>query len=103
MGTRIIRNDKPLLWRNKMNNKIILLSGHALSGKDTAYNCFKEILGEDKCHRYAFADYLKEICKEYFYWNGVKDENGRNLLIKVGQFLRGEFEYKNNEFIFDNQ
>lgn len=85
-----------------MSKKIVLLSGHGMSGKDSAYVCFKEILG-DKCNRFAFADYLKEISREYFYWNGIKDEMGRNLLIKVGQFLRGEFKYKNNEFFFDNK
>ena len=84
-------------------NKIFLISGKARSGKDTVFNLFEDILGRDRVKRWAFADYLKEICSDYFYWNGVKDDKGRNLLIKVGQFLRGEFEVdtKNSQFIFD--
>jgi|WetSurMetagenome_2_1015567.scaffolds.fasta_scaffold532931_2 hypothetical protein len=83
--------------------RIILLNGKAQSGKDTVYNYFEEILDKNKCHRFAFADYLKEICKQYFYWDGKKDDQGRWLLINVGQILRGEVEFRDNKFIIDDR
>jgi hypothetical protein len=84
-----------------MNKKIIvLLNGKAQSGKDQTYEFIKEYFNE-RCQRWAFADELKKICKEYFNWDGNKDDNGRNLLIKVGQILRGEISYSNGHFIMD--
>lgn len=61
--------------------KIILVSGKAESGKDTACEF---ILKQRKGKRVGLADSLKNIAKEYFGWSGVKDEEGRSLLQKLG-------------------
>lgn len=66
--------------------KIITISGLAQHGKDTTATIFKnklEKLGY-KVLIIHYADYLKFICKQYFGWNGVKDEKGRSLLQKIG-------------------
>jgi hypothetical protein len=81
---------------------IILLSGKAGSGKDTAFSYFKEYFGS-RCERFAFADELKEIAKEYFKWNGIKDEEGRELLIVIGQILRDDIIYENGYFKFGDK
>ena len=66
--------------------KIILIIGKARMGKDTTANIMKEQL-ESKgkkvliCH---YADLLKYICKTFFGWDGVKDNNGRSILQYVG-------------------
>lgn len=66
--------------------KIITISGKAESGKDTTAKTIKnklEPMGYNVliCH---YADLLKYICKQFFDWNGQKDEVGRSLLQKVG-------------------
>ena len=66
--------------------KIILLSGKARHGKDTAAEFLKEALEADGysvliAH---FADLLKYICKTFFGWDGVKDDLGRKTLQYVG-------------------
>lgn len=47
------------------NNKLVGLTGFATSGKDTFYKLCAENLGKDKCHRYAFADILKDECDPF--------------------------------------
>jgi len=69
--------------------KVIVISAKAQHGKDTTAEMFKEIAEScDKkvliCH---YADYLKYICKEWFGWNGEKDDAGRTILQKVGTDL----------------
>lgn len=66
--------------------KIILISGKAMSSKDTTAIMIKEELelrGERVliCH---YADLLKYICKTFFDWDGKKDDKGRTLLQYVG-------------------
>lgn len=66
--------------------KFICLSGKAQHGKDTTANFLKSELEKQGysviiVHQ---ADLLKFICKNYFGWNGEKDEYGRDLLQKVG-------------------
>lgn len=66
--------------------KIITISAKAQHGKDYTANLLKEEL-EDLgysvliCH---YADLLKYICKQFFGWDGKKNEEGRTLLQKVG-------------------
>ena len=66
--------------------KIILISGKARRGKDT----FSMYLKNEICLHgkrvliIKYGDILKFICKEYFNWNGEKDEAGRTLLQHVG-------------------
>jgi hypothetical protein len=66
--------------------KIINISGKAQAGKDTAANNIKNLLSGlgYSCLIVHQADYLKFICKEYFGWDGKKDENGRGILQKIG-------------------
>ena len=66
--------------------KFICISGKAQNGKDTVANLLKSELESQKysvliIHQ---ADLLKFICKNYFGWNGEKDDYGRTLLQKVG-------------------
>lgn len=81
---------------------VILLSGKARSGKDTVFSLMKEYFGEMACQRFAFADYLKKICKDDFGWDGSKEGQGRDLLITVGQLLRDDVVYTNGSFKFGN-
>lgn len=69
--------------------KIILISGKARSGKDTFAMYFS---AEAKLHgkrvlTIKYGDILKFICKEYFDWDGIKDEKGRTLLQQIGTNL----------------
>lgn len=74
--------------------KVICIGGKAQNGKDTAATMFlEELTNRDKktiiVH---YADLLKFICKLFFKWNGVKDEEGRSLLQRVGtDRVREEF------------
>ena len=66
--------------------KIITISGKAESGKDTTAKVLKEELETMgysvlTCH---YGDLLKYICKQFFGWDGKKDEQGRTLLQVVG-------------------
>lgn len=65
---------------------IITISGSAQHGKDTFANFAKDYLESvgKKAIVFHYADFLKFICKQYFNWNGLKDEAGRTLLQHVG-------------------
>ena len=66
--------------------KVVLISGKARHGKDTAAFAIKDYL-QSKGKRVLIAHYgdlVKYTCKTFFGWNGVKDEAGRTLLQKVG-------------------
>ena len=69
--------------------RIIAFSGQAQHGKDTTAKYMKqtfESIGKRVVILH-FADYLKYVCKEYFNWDGVKNEVGRTILQKVGTDL----------------
>ena len=77
-------------WKAKREKetkmKIILLSGKARSGKDSAANMMKSKL-EAKGKKVLIAHYgdlVKYTCKTFFGWNGEKDEQGRTLLQVIG-------------------
>ena len=64
----------------------ILCSGSARHGKDTSAEIIKDNL-EAKGYKVLithYADLLKFICKNFFGWNGEKDDAGRTLLQQVG-------------------
>lgn len=66
--------------------QFICIGGKAQSGKDTTASILKEEL-EARRKRVLlthYADLLKFMCRNYFGWNGEKDETGRTLLQKVG-------------------
>ncbi len=65
---------------------IVTLSGKARNGKDYVANLLKEEFekrGKRVCVAH-YADELKFICKQFYGWNGEKDEIGRALLQYVG-------------------
>lgn len=66
--------------------KIFCISGKAQHGKDTTANFMCEALEEKgkSVLIFHYADLLKYIAKQYFGWDGVKDENGRKLLQELG-------------------
>lgn len=69
---------------------IIPIIGKARHGKDSFAELLKEEIetqNKGKCLIIKYGDYLKFICKEYFEWNGEKDEKGRSLLQYVGTDL----------------
>ena len=67
-------------------NKIFLISGKAEYGKTTFANILRDESSKRnlKVVKTAFASDLKRVAKEYFGWNGEKDENGRHLLQHLG-------------------
>lgn len=75
-----------------MESKPVVLSfsAKAQSGKDScvefALECFKK--QDKKAIRIAYGDYVKFVCKQYYNWNGEKDEYGRSLLQNVGSDAR---------------
>jgi len=66
--------------------QILLFSGHAQSGKSTVAFMVKDILESrgKKVLKIAYADLVKHICKQYFGWDGNKDEVGRTILQNIG-------------------
>lgn len=66
--------------------KIIAISGKAQHGKDTTARFLKSALEADgyKVQVAHYADLLKYICKQFFGWNGQKDDAGRHILQYVG-------------------
>ena len=66
--------------------KIILISGKAQHGKDTAAQLLKKAMEADgkRVLIAHYADLLKYLCKTYFGWNGEKDKQGRELLQRIG-------------------
>lgn len=70
----------------KYQTRMIVISGAAQNGKDTAARYIEENLEAvgkrvKICH---YADLLKYICKEFFDWDCEKNEDGRSLLQYVG-------------------
>lgn len=66
--------------------KIILISGKAQNGKDTTAEILHRQLASDgnRVLITHYADLLKFICRNYFGWNGKKDDAGRQMLQYVG-------------------
>lgn len=66
--------------------KVICISGKAGAGKDTYAGYLAEELRSDgyKVLVVHYADLLKFVCKQFFDWDGSKDEHGRWLLQYVG-------------------
>jgi len=74
-----------------MNKPIVLLiSAKAEHGKDSFADAFIEEAQNKlgfRCLRIKYGDILKFVCKEYFGWDGNKDEAGRQMLQQVGTNL----------------
>ena len=71
--------------------KVCCISAKARHGKDTAAELLKDYL--EMCGKKVliihFADLLKYICKQFFCWDGAKDEKGRTLLQYIGTDVVG--------------
>lgn len=69
--------------------KVILISGKARHGKDTLATMLQVKLADrgKRAKITHFGDLLKYVCKEFFDWDGNKDEAGRSLLQYVGTDL----------------
>jgi dephospho-CoA kinase len=65
---------------------LIGLAGFAQSGKDSV----GLVLIERGYRRYAFADRLKLVARIRHGWDGAKDEAGRVLLQRLGEYYRNE-------------
>jgi len=75
--------------------KIILISGKAQHGKDSTADILMQYL-EGKSVKLAFADYLKYLATKFFNWNNIKDEQGRELLQKLGtDIIRDKLGWQN--------
>lgn len=66
--------------------KVVPISGKAGHGKDTLAGFMTAVLqGQGRrvlvTH---YGDLLKYICKQFFDWNGEKDDDGRTLLQHIG-------------------
>ena len=59
---------------------VILISGKARSGKDSFANALSEILQskDKKVLITHYADLLKYVCRQFFDWNGEKDEQRKD-------------------------
>ena len=68
------------------NLKILAISGKAQHGKDTFAEALQEELEERGYNVLVthYADLLKYMCKNFFGWDGEKDEAGRHILQYVG-------------------
>ena len=66
--------------------KVITISGKAQHGKSTAATYLKKHFESRgaKVLITNYGDLLKYICRQFFGWNGEKDEYGRSLLQHVG-------------------
>ena len=64
----------------------IILSGKSGHGKDTFANFFAELARKDnkRVMIIHYGDLVKYFCKEFYNWNGEKDEYGRYLLQHIG-------------------
>ena len=77
---------------------IVTISGKAESGKDTLANMMISHC-EDAGYKACIVHYdplLKYLAKQYFGWDGVKDEQGRQLL----QHLGTDIVRANNKFFW---
>jgi len=66
--------------------KVIGISGKAEAGKTTFATILREQLELQgkRTLLINYADYVKFIAKQYYFWNGEKDEGGRALLQHIG-------------------
>ena len=64
--------------------RLFLISGRSMSGKDAAAKIITEQLNQNKILIIHFGDLVKYFAKEFYNWDGNKDEQGRALLQNLG-------------------
>ena len=71
--------------------KVICISAKAQHGKDTAAGILKQHVESkgEKALIIHYADLLKFICKQFFGWDGEKNEAGRTILQYIGTNVVG--------------
>ena len=72
-----------------MSIEILGLTGKAGSGKDTVGAYLRQHYGFETI---AFATKLKNVAREVFLWDGVKDERGRRLLQRLGTEVGRDYD-----------
>ena len=72
--------------------QIILVSGKAEAGKSTVAAMIKKVLESrsNKVIKVAYGDLLKYFARQYFNWDGNKDEIGRGILQHTGDIVRAK-------------
>lgn len=78
--------------------RVILLAGKAQNGKTSSADIMCEYLTSKgyKCAKTAFARHLKSIMKDFYGWNGVKTEESRTQMQKLGtEKIREEMNMPN--------
>ena len=72
---------------------LIVVNGVGTCGKDTFIDFCKKFT---KCYNYSTIDYYKMLAKNYFEWDGVKDEKGRKLLsdLKIASIIYNNMPMK---------
>lgn len=81
---------------NTKKSLVIIINGKAGVGKDTIIDEYSKINTQKKILNYSSIDYFKDIAKEQFKWNEIKDEKGRKLLSSLKSIA---IEYNNLPFI----
>ena len=71
-----------------MRAALIGLVGHARHGKNTVAKFIAGAARGKRTVEMAFADAVREECRDIYGWNGVKDEAGRTLLQEHGMKRR---------------
>lgn len=66
--------------------KVLLISGKSASGKDQLAQYIKELLEQQnkRVLTIHFADPIKHFLRDYYDWDGKKDERGRYLMQHLG-------------------
>jgi len=67
--------------------KIVYVNSPARTGKDTFCDMCQEHI---KCKTVSTVDYIKEISRREFDWDGVKDDRGRELLASL-RYAAGKY------------
>ena len=67
-------------------DKVIIISGKSGSGKDMLGYFMKEALEKEnkRVLTIHYGDAVKWVLRDYFHWDGNKDEKGRSLLQHIG-------------------
>lgn len=84
--------------------KVIYISGKAQNGKDTTAKYMAEKLTGDGYRTLIthYGDLVKYSAKQFFGWNGEKDENGRKLLQELGtDIVRADNENFWRDYLID--
>jgi len=95
---KVIGTKQLKLWASEPGKfTYVLISGKAGVGKSTVAKYMSEYLGRYDYHVFitSFAKKLKDCARDYFGWDGKKDERGRRLLQRIGSEIGREYDLDN--------